>query len=102
MPIFVFYLVMAVVKGSFALLLLGTAAAAGAWILEIIFIATAVETGTAPSVHVASAAGRQACKADLKEIRSNHRTVSPYTPFSYGILLQETGHNNVVVLRKTA
>lgn len=101
-PIFLFYLVMAVVKGNLALLLLGTTAAAGAWILEIIFIATAADAGTASSVRVASTGGRQACKADLKEIGSDHRIGSPETPFSYGILLQETGHSNVVVLRKTA
>ena len=101
-PIFLFYLVMAVVKGSFALLLLGTAAAAGAWILETIFIATAADAGTVSSVHVSPASGRQAYKANSTETVTDHRIGSPDTPFSYGILLQETGHRNVVVLRKTA
>ena len=65
MPIFLFYLVMVVVKGSFALQLLGATAAAVAWILEIFFIATAADTGTASSVHMVPAVGKQAWKDEL-------------------------------------
>ena len=39
-PIFFFYTIMSVINGSASLMLLGTAAAFGAWILEEIFMAT--------------------------------------------------------------
>lgn len=39
-PIFIFYTIMSAINGSASLMLLGTAAAFGAWILEEIFMAT--------------------------------------------------------------
>ena len=96
-PIFLFYLVMAVVKGSFALLLLGTTTAAGAWILEAIFTATSVPA-------TISGSGRKYTDTALGTVHSKKKEPAsdtlPESTCSFAGMLSVSNPGKIVILRR--
>ncbi|MDO5133241.1 MAG: hypothetical protein Q4D81_09700 [Eubacteriales bacterium] len=98
LSIFLFYAVMSIMNGSVSLFAAGTAAAAGAWILEIIFRATSVSAAQSGTDSSAEKPGAEAHGAAGAEPEHG----LPGSPASFGRLLSMTSRGKIIVLKRAA
>ena len=98
-PIFFFYTIMSVINGSASLLLLGVAAALGAWVLEEIFMATSGAKNSGKCFRQRSDAAESGKDLSEKEICAR---AMPERSFHPGEMLFMSNHGRIVFLKNRA